>query len=67
MHLPLLHTLSRNRFSILINFFIPEFINCYDIKPVEGKGDDKNYFYFMLTLYFASYNDDNNNYDDACL
>jgi hypothetical protein len=43
---------------------IPVFIECHDIMQIVGKEDDKNYFEFTLKLYFTTYKDDNNKYNE---
>jgi hypothetical protein len=61
-------TETANLYALVLYFQnqYPEFTNCYNIKPIESKEDDQNYFEFMLTLYFASYSDNNNNFNDIC-
>jgi hypothetical protein len=51
----------------LVEFFrtnYPEFINYYDIKPIQGRETDRNYFEFTLNLYYHSFTDRENQYGE---
>jgi hypothetical protein len=51
----------------LIDYFkinYPEFAHYYDIKQIDRRENDQNFFEFKLSLYYTEYNDANNKFNE---